>query len=85
MLVYSNPLDPYNLLLLGCAKYELSEFLQENKKQIYSPQFFEDILRESESLLLASNSLQMDKTIKTVPGSITSIKTLTTTKNLTNY
>lgn len=63
-------MDPYNLLLLGCAKLELSEFLHENKKEIYEKEYFDSILSECENLLLASAALQANKTSDTVPETV---------------
>jgi hypothetical protein len=69
-LVYSDPLDPYHLLLLGCAKLELSEFLYENKREIHDKDFFNAILTECESLLLAGAGLQANKTSDTVSEAV---------------
>jgi len=74
MLVYSDPLDGYYLLLLACAKFELTEFLLENKKQIYSKELFDEMLAESESLLLTSLALQKDIGLLDVSTKVTGQK-----------
>ena len=70
ILVYSDPLEPYHLLLLSSAKFEISQFLYENKKEIYEKEFFDQILAECEGLLLACVSLQNDKSTDIVPAAV---------------
>jgi len=74
MLVYSDPLDGYYLLLLACAKYELAEFLAENKKQIYAKEFFDEMLAESMGLLTTSIGLQKDMSVQEVSSEVTGQK-----------
>ena len=73
-LVYSNPLDPYHLLLLGRAKYELYEFLFDEIKTQQDNEILTRLIAECEHTLLASVDLQNDSKLDVVPNLITSLE-----------
>ncbi len=72
MLVYSDPLVCYNVLLLGCAKFELYEYLYEFKKLIYEQEYFEELLKECEKSLDTCIELNKDHKTTSVSTEITS-------------
>ena len=68
--MFSDPLDPYHVLLLGSAKLELYDFLKENRKNTEET-LLSELLEESRNCLLVCASLQNDEDSKQVSNLIT--------------